>query len=274
MQRSDDQVAGLGQREHRIDRLQVAHLADHEDVGVLPQGGAQAAGEGLGVLAHLTLVDGPLAVTVDVLDRVLDREDVGEPGGADVVDHRGHRRRLARPGRAGDEDEPRRRLDHVLDGLGQAELVHRRDVGGDHPQGEGGRPPLGEGAAPHPGDVVEAEGEVDVAALDEGHPVVLVEEDVGDGLGVDRPEDGLVGDGVHLTVDADQRGGTGGEVQVGAAALPEIGEQQVQPLSGGRVGRHGLAHGATLNPSAETRIARIDEKSGCGGIVTSRRRGT
>ena len=68
---------------------------------------------------------------------------------------------------------------------------------------------------------------------------------------VGRLEDGLVGDGVQLTVDPDQRGGTGGQVQVGALLLPEVGEQQLQPFGRRRVHRQGLAHGATVRPVGE-----------------------
>ena len=37
VQRGEHQVAGLGDREREADRLEVAHLADQQDVGVLPQ---------------------------------------------------------------------------------------------------------------------------------------------------------------------------------------------------------------------------------------------
>ena len=47
-----------------------------------------------------------LAVRVQDLDRVLDRDDVLAAAAVDVVDHRGEGRRLAGAGRAGDEDEP------------------------------------------------------------------------------------------------------------------------------------------------------------------------
>ena len=41
VQGREDEVAGLGQRQGELDGLEVAHLADQEDVGVLAEGGAQ-----------------------------------------------------------------------------------------------------------------------------------------------------------------------------------------------------------------------------------------
>ena len=58
----EGQVARLGDAQRRLDRLQVAHLADQHDVGVLAQGGAQGVGEGVGVGVQLALVDHALLV--------------------------------------------------------------------------------------------------------------------------------------------------------------------------------------------------------------------
>ncbi len=41
VQRRHDEVAGLGGGERGLDRLGVTHLADQDDVGVLPHGGPQ-----------------------------------------------------------------------------------------------------------------------------------------------------------------------------------------------------------------------------------------
>ena len=76
VQRAERQVAGLGDPQRRLDRLEVAHLADEHDVGVLAQRRAQRVREAVRVAVHLALVDQAALVLVDVLDRVLDREDV------------------------------------------------------------------------------------------------------------------------------------------------------------------------------------------------------
>ena len=59
-----------------LDRLEVAHLADQDDVGILAQRAAQRVRERLRVDRDLALVDDRLVVAVQVLDRVLDRHDV------------------------------------------------------------------------------------------------------------------------------------------------------------------------------------------------------
>ena len=76
VERAEHEVPGLGRRQGGADRLEVAHLADQDHVGVLAQGGLQGGPEALGVGAELALVDDALLVPVQELDRVLDREDV------------------------------------------------------------------------------------------------------------------------------------------------------------------------------------------------------
>jgi hypothetical protein len=95
VQGSEDEVAGLGHGERDLDRLDVAHLTDEQDVGVLSEGGAQRPVERGAVEADLALAHGGLLGVVDVLDGVLDREDVHGARLVDAVDDRRERRRLA-----------------------------------------------------------------------------------------------------------------------------------------------------------------------------------
>ena len=88
VQRREDEVPGLGGGERGRDRLEVAHLADEDHVGVLAQRRAERLGEGRRVGADLALVDDAALVPVQELDRVLDREDVLVPGVVDVVEQR------------------------------------------------------------------------------------------------------------------------------------------------------------------------------------------
>ena len=57
VQRRHDEVAGLGRVQRGLDRLLVAHFADQDDVGILPQRRAAAPTRSLGVEADLALVD-------------------------------------------------------------------------------------------------------------------------------------------------------------------------------------------------------------------------
>ena len=101
---------GLGDAQRRLDRLEVAHFADEDDVRIFAQRGAQRRGEAERVGVDLALVDEAPLVLVDVLDRILDGDDVLAALGVDLVDHRRERRRLAAARRPGDEDEAARPL--------------------------------------------------------------------------------------------------------------------------------------------------------------------
>jgi hypothetical protein len=65
------------------------HLADEDDVWVLTQDRPQAVRIALRVSPHLPLVDDALIGLVDVLDRVLQRDDVLLPFVVDLVDDGG-----------------------------------------------------------------------------------------------------------------------------------------------------------------------------------------
>ncbi len=106
---AEDEVARLGRLDGDGDRLEVAHLADEDDVRILAERSAERVLEALRVLADLALVHEALDVLVNELDRIFDRDDVVGAVLVDVVDHRGERRRLARPGRTG--HRPRARFD-------------------------------------------------------------------------------------------------------------------------------------------------------------------
>ena len=103
--RREDEVARLGSGEGGLGGLGVAELADEDHVRVLAEAAPQRLGERRRVEPDFALVDDAAVVAVDDLDRVLDRHDVLPPRAVDVVDHRCERRRLARAGGAGDEDE-------------------------------------------------------------------------------------------------------------------------------------------------------------------------
>ncbi len=99
-----DEVAGH-RRLHRHRRgLDVADLADEDDVGILPQDRAEDVGERVALL----VVDRDLRAALEVvLDRVLDRDRVALLD-VDLAKAAVERGRLARAGRAAGEQEARR----------------------------------------------------------------------------------------------------------------------------------------------------------------------
>ena len=128
VQRREHEVAGLGREQRRLDRLEVAHFADQDDVGVLPQRAAQRVGE------RLRVDEISRWLTIDWLSRC--RYSIGSSTvmmcagarGVDVVDHRGQRRALAAAGRAGDEHQAALFVGDRLEHRRQAELVDRLDL--------------------------------------------------------------------------------------------------------------------------------------------------
>ena len=69
VQGAEGEVAGLGDPQGRLDRLEVAHLADQHHVRVLAQGALEGVGEGVGIGVQLALVDDAALVLMEELDR-------------------------------------------------------------------------------------------------------------------------------------------------------------------------------------------------------------
>ena len=152
---------------------------------------------------------------MQVLDRVLDRDDVTRAGHVDRVDQRGQARRLPRTGRPAEHDESLLQRDELLHGVWQPDLVERRDRVLDEPQRHGHLAALVEGVA---AETVgpEREREVDIAVAFEVVALRAVEQ-VGEVVAherlVDRPE---AFDRSHRAVEADHRGATDRQDEVGA----------------------------------------------------------
>jgi hypothetical protein len=125
VQRRENEVARVRGLQRRIERFEISNFADEDDVGVLTQHAAKGLTERRRVGADLTLVDVRVHVTMEELDRVLDRDDVGAAILIDVLDHRRQRRRLARAGNSRDEDETTRLHRDLLEHRGQAQLADR-----------------------------------------------------------------------------------------------------------------------------------------------------
>ena len=130
------------------DRLQVAQLADEDDVGVLAQRRAQRVLERVRVGVHFALVDQALLVLVHELDRIFDRDDVILARPVDVIDHRAQRRRFSRAGRPGDEHQPLVQFAQLQDVRRQTELLGGQDLRRDDAEDRAGSAPIGEDVRP------------------------------------------------------------------------------------------------------------------------------
>ena len=186
VQRGKDQMAGLGRGDGDADRLQVAHLADEDDVGVLAQGGAQRVGVALGVAADLALVDDGFLGVVEGLDGVLQRDDVVGVGLVDDVDERGQRGAFAAAGGAGDQHEAALFVHHLDDAVGDAQLLRLGNVqiedAGDQRRGVA----LAKDVDAEAPDAEDGVGEIDLAVLLIGLHQILVHDRRGDAVDIVR----------------------------------------------------------------------------------------
>ncbi len=167
-------------------RLEVAQLADQDDVRVFAERGAQRFGEALRVAVHFALVHQTALVLVDVLDRILDGQDVLVALVVDLVEHRGQRRRLAAAGRPGDQHEPARPLGQRREHLRQAEILEALDLLGNQPVDGADRAALVEDVRAEPRDAADAEREVELERLLEALLLRVGHDAVGELLGLGR----------------------------------------------------------------------------------------
>ena len=221
------EVARLGDPERRLHRLEVAHLADEDDVGVLSEDGPERVRERVRVGVELALVDDAALVGVEELDRVLDRDDVEGPLAVDLVDHRRERRRLARARGTRDEHEAARLVAEPLDDRRDAELLESEDLVRDLPEDRRDRAPLHEDVPAEPGQALDPEGEVELERLLEPVLLDVGQDRVAELLRLGDGQRGVV-QGLDVAVDPDHRRRVRRDVQVRAAALDESLQKLVQ----------------------------------------------
>jgi len=215
VQGAEHQVAGLGGRQRRGGGGVVADLADHDHVGVLAHRGDQRLRERRRVHPELALHDDRAFRAVQVLDGVLDRHDHLRVGGVDLVEDARQRRRLARTGGPGDEDEALLLVLEVVDRL----LRQVHDLQGllvrvDDAQHGAHRAALAEQVHAEPAEPRHAVGEVDLLLGCELGALLLVAHQVDQRLGRPRRERHVV-HGPEAAADAHHHGQGHVQVHVG-----------------------------------------------------------
>src|SRR5690606_35316670 len=234
VQRGQREVPGLGDGERGRDRLEVAHLADQDDVRILAQRVLERRAEGLRVRADLALVDDAALVPVHELDRVLDGQDVAALFTVDLVDHRGERRALPRAGRPGHEDEVARPFGELGHDGRQLQLFELLYAERDLPDRDGNAPALAVDDPAEARQLLNPEGEVELFLLLEALLLLLRQDRVGEQERVLRGQHVIDG-GVHdAAVDAKLRTLSRRQVQIARATADHLLEQ------GPEIDRRGL----------------------------------
>ena len=106
MQGGDDDVTGFGRLHGDLGGLAVAHLADENDIGRLPERGAQGFSKIGFVLSHFSLRDqAGQGVWIDEFDRVLECDEVFAFAFGPVFQHGGDGGAFAAAGRTADQKQ-------------------------------------------------------------------------------------------------------------------------------------------------------------------------
>jgi len=201
VQGGEDEVSGFGGGDSDAHGFGVAHLADDEDVGSLPEGGAQGGGEVGGVDANFDLLDHAAQVGVLVLDRVFDGDDVAGFAAIDFVHESGDGGGLSGAGGASDEDQSAGQAAESFDCGREVEFVERWNACRERAHGGRGVSFLAmqvDAESADAGDTVGRVGDVVLAVLLQG----ARDESGQDGLfDLGASEDGLV-DGADFAFEA------------------------------------------------------------------------
>ena len=217
-------MARLGDAKRRLDRLEVAHLSDENHVGILSQCRFERVRKGVSIRVQLALIHHTSLVRVKKLDGILDRDDVLVALAVDLVDHRGERRRLARPRGAGHENQAARLVRDLLDDGRQAELTEAENLVGDLAVNSGGCAALVEHVRAEAGKALDSERKIELEILLEAVLLRIGEHRVGELFCFGRRQRRQI-ERRELAIDPDLRRRIRRDVKIGATSLDHRLEQ-------------------------------------------------
>ena len=269
VQRAEDEVARLRRLDGDRDGLEVAQLADEDDVGILAQRGAQRALERAGVHADLALRDDAPLVRMHELDRVLDRDDVIAARAIHEIDQRAERRGLARARRPGDEHESLVELTELLHLGRDPHLLDGDDRRGNLTEDGGGTAPILQRVGAEARDALELVRVVGVVRVAVLAAIALRHDRAEHRVEPERLERRLV-EPVHLAVQAEDGRLAAAQVQIGRALLDHRAQQRVEHGAraiGAVEVRDGVGVGAdrAVRRRARAATTAFDAGVGCAG---------
>ena len=95
VQCSEDQMAGFRGSQRQLNRIEVPHFSDQNDVRIFAQRGLQRIGKGVSMRSQFALVDEAFFRFVNELDRIFDRQNMAFICFVEIIDHGGEGRGFA-----------------------------------------------------------------------------------------------------------------------------------------------------------------------------------
>ena len=127
MNGAENQMPRFRRDQRRSDGFQIAHLADHDDIGVLPERGFKRVGERMAVQTYLALFDDAELAGIHEFHRVFNGDDVRSPFVVDHVDDGSDDGGFSRRGGTGQKHQPLFQLGEFVNGRVEIQELGRRD---------------------------------------------------------------------------------------------------------------------------------------------------
>ena len=166
------EMAGLGEGQGLGHGFGGAHLADHDDVGRLPQGIFQRHIERFRIHAHFALGHNAVAVFVDEFDRVFDADNVAVAVLVAITDHGRQGGGFTGAGRPHEYDQAALGHGQFLDDGGQPQFINAGDFSLDAPHYQPALAALDKGAGAEAAQPLVGEGVITLMMPQEGFLLV------------------------------------------------------------------------------------------------------
>ncbi len=132
MQGGNDQMSSLCRRQSRLDGFFITHLADQDDIRSLTERCAKTGYIAFCIQADLSLSYNTLIMAVQILDRILQRDNVSIARFVDLINDAGKSRALTASCRSGHQHKALRHLGDFNNHIRNMQVSKIRKIEGDH----------------------------------------------------------------------------------------------------------------------------------------------
>jgi len=160
MKAGEQQLSGFRRRHGNLHSLPIPHLSQQDHIRALPQGAAERRHIAGAVNMDLPLADDALSVPVDILHRILQRQDMSAAAVIDLIDDAGQRSGFSRACGPCYQHDPLFHIGNLHDLRRNMGLLCRRQAKADHPHYRRNAAPLPEHVDPKASDPAEGKGKI------------------------------------------------------------------------------------------------------------------